>query len=172
MFQVNDYVVYGSHGVCVVKSVGTVDISAADKSRVYYTLEPLYFKGNTVYTPVDNQKAVMRDLISKEDAWSLIDKIPDIEMIVTEENKNQEAGFKEIMGRYECRGWLKIIKTLYIRKQGRLKEGRKCIARDEGYLKTAQDFLFGELAVSLNMEKEDVETFIIDRVRHKEALQA
>ena len=172
MFQVNDYVVCGSHGVCVVKAVGAVDIGAADKTRLYYTLEPLYLKGNTVYTPVDNQKSVMRDIISREDAWKLIDKIPDIEMLGTVEDKKPEAGYKEVMGRYECRGWIQIIKTLYLRKQGRLKEGRKNIARDDIYLKAAQDYLFGELAVALGMEKDEVETYIIDRMRRKDVTKS
>lgn len=168
MFQVNDYVVCGSHGVCVVKAVGAVDISVADRSRLYYTLEPLYFKGNTVYTPIDNEKAAMREVITKEEAWKLIDKIPDIETIITEADKKPETGYKEIMGRYECRGWIQIIKTLYLRKQGRLSEGRKNIARDDIFLKTAQDFLFGELAVALGMEKESVETFVVERMKKHE----
>ncbi|MEF9954008.1 MAG: CarD family transcriptional regulator [Clostridium sp.] len=171
MFQVNDYVVYGSHGVCVVRAVGAVSISSADPSRLYYTLEPLYFKGNTVYTPVDNQKAVMREIISKEDAWKLIEKIPEIEVIKLEADKKPEVGYKEIMGRYECKGWAQIVKTLYLRKQGRLKEGRKNIARDDTYLKAAQDFLFGELAVALGLEKDTVESFIVDRMQKQAEMQ-
>lgn len=169
MFQVDDYVVYESHGVCVVKAVGEVDISAADRTRLYYTLEPLYLKGNTVYTPVDNRKAAMRGLISKEDAWKLIDKIPDVELLGSEDDKKPEAGYKEVMGRYDCKGWIQIIKTLYLRKQRRLNAGRKNIARDDIYLKAAQEYLFGELAVTLGMPKEDIETYIIDRMKKKSA---
>lgn len=169
MFQVDDYVVYESHGVCVVKAVGEVDISAADRTRLYYTLEPLYLKGNTVYTPVDNRKAAMRELISKEDAWKLIDKIPDVEVLGSVEDKKPEAGYKEVMSRYDCKGWIQIIKTLYLRKQGRLNAGRKNIARDDIYLKAAQEYLFGELAVALEMPKEDIEAYIIDRMKKKSA---
>ena len=37
-------------------------------------------------------------------------------------------------------------------------------ASDERFLRTAQDNLFGELAVSLGIDKNDVEQYIMDRI--------
>ena len=44
------------------------------------------------------------------------------------------------MRQNDCMGWMQIIKTLYLKKQKRLAEGRKNTARDELYLKLAEDF--------------------------------
>ena len=75
MFSVNDHVVFGNHGICVIKAIGPLDLSIAERGRLYYTLEPLYAQKNTIYTPVDNEKSSLRRAITREDALELIDRI-------------------------------------------------------------------------------------------------
>ncbi|MGL6216487.1 MAG: CarD family transcriptional regulator, partial [Lacrimispora sphenoides] len=41
MFQVNDLVVFGTHGICRVEAIGSLNMSAVDDDRLYYTLKPL-----------------------------------------------------------------------------------------------------------------------------------
>ena len=53
MFQPGDFVVYGSSGVCRVIRVGALESRAADPSRQYYTLQPV-FEAEVIYTPVDS----------------------------------------------------------------------------------------------------------------------
>ena len=72
MFSVNDHVVFGNHGICVIKAIGPLDLSIAERGRLYYTLEPLYAQKNTIYTPVDNEKSSLRRAITREDALELI----------------------------------------------------------------------------------------------------
>ena len=45
MYQVNDSVMYGTHGVCEVTAVGRLSMSVADRKKKYYTLRPVYQKG-------------------------------------------------------------------------------------------------------------------------------
>lgn len=72
MFQVNDVVVYGNHGVCKIMDVGPLSMSLADKDTIYYTLCPVYQRETLFYAPVDNQKVLIRPLITKEEAEKLI----------------------------------------------------------------------------------------------------
>ena len=50
MYQVNDHVVYGNYGICVVKAIGKLEMDSAAKDRLYYTLEPMYSEKNLIYT--------------------------------------------------------------------------------------------------------------------------
>ena len=80
MFQVNDLVVFGSHGICEVKEIGNLRMYEADEERTYYTLKPLYEEHQSaVYTPVDNRKTAIRAAATREEAMDLIDQIPSIE---------------------------------------------------------------------------------------------
>lgn len=164
MFDVGDYIIYGANGVCKVEKVGTVSVAGIPKDKMYYTLVPVYSKGSTVFTPTDNQKVVMRPVISKEEALSLVDSIKEIEMIKEKDDRMQEVKFKESLKKCDCKECIRIIKTLYQKKQTRIAEGKKITAGDEKYLHIAQDYLYGELAIPLQMEKKEVEAFICARV--------
>ena len=168
MFSVNDYVVFGNHGICVIKAIGPLDLGIAERGRLYYTLEPLYTQKNTIYTPVDSEKNSLRRAITREEALELIDRIPQVETVWVPDEKRREERYREIMRQNDCMGWMQIIKTLYLKKQKRLAEGRKNTAHDELNLKLAEDFLYGEFAAALDVEKDEVEDLIGRRVREME----
>ena len=65
MFAAGDLVVYGGEGVCRVEGVGAPSLPGMDKTRLYYTLSPLYRSGQ-VMTPVDTQ-VLMRPLLTAEE---------------------------------------------------------------------------------------------------------
>ena len=117
-----------------------------------------------MYTPVDNQKIVMRSVLSRDEAERLIYDMKDIETFWIQDEKRREELLKESLKTCDCREGVKIIKTLYLRKQSRLANGKKEIAVDERYLHVAEDSLYGELAIALNMPKSQVEQFVCERI--------
>lgn len=165
MFQVNDYIIYGSHGVCRITDVGTLSISIADKDKVYYTLQPVYQNETIIYAPVDNCRVVMRPVITKEEAEELIADIPMIETIWIANEREREVRYKETVKTCDCRELVKIIKTIYQRKEERIQSGKKVTAIDERYFRVVGDQLYGELAFVLDIEKENVETYISERIQ-------
>lgn len=172
MFQVGDYIIYGMNGVCKVEEIGPMDLSGIDSDKLYYTLSPLYTKGSRVFTPVDNRKVVMRPVISKTDVCKLIDEMKDMELIDEKDDKRREAAYKEALKSCDCQEWIRIINTVKLRKEERLSQGKKMSACDERYLKQAQDSLFGEFALSLGLEKSEVEDYIEHRLSLKEMASA
>ena len=104
MYQVNDHVVYGNYGICVVKAIGKLEMDSAAKDRLYYTLEPMYSEKNLIYTPVDKKDATMRCAITEQEAWNLIDGIQGQEMIQVADEKRAEHEYREIMKTNECAG--------------------------------------------------------------------
>lgn len=164
MFKVNDYIIYGGSGVCKVLEIGVQSINKDEKERQYYKLQPIYESGSTVYTPVDNDKVVMRKIISKEEANKLIDNISSIQVISFDDDKMCEQKYKEAVHAYDCKELISLIKTSYLRKEVRLSEGKKNTATDDKYLKMAEEYLYGEFAISLDMPKEQVKDFIAQTV--------
>lgn len=162
MFQVGDYVVYGTKGVCKVEKIGVIE--SLGNGRMYYTLAPVYIKGSTVFTPIDNQKVVLRSVITKDEALKLIEEIPEIESLWVENEKRRENEFKDLLTRCDCRELVSMIKNLYNRKQERIAEGKKVTVSDEKFFKMAEDSLYGELAISLGMSRDEVGEFISSRI--------
>ena len=167
VFERGEFVVVGSKGVCSVENRTTLDISGVDREREYYILKPLYMQGSTVYVPVDTAKESMRRVLTREEAEKLIEGIPQIPLINISNDKLLEQEYKGCMKTNCCEEWIRIIKTIYLRKQERLEAGRKVTAVDAKYFRIAEDNLYGELAVSLNIPRTEVESYIAGEIGKK-----
>ena len=164
MFAVNDYIVYGNHGVCKVENIGTVSLAMVDKNKVYYTLRPVYKSEAVVYAPVENPKSVIRPVLTREDADKLIEEIPSLESVWIGNEKEREMQYKAALRSCDCRELIRIIKTLYYRKMDRIKDGKKVTVVDERYFRQAEEQLYGELAFAMDMERNQVGEYLNTRI--------
>lgn len=166
MFQVKDLVVFGTHGICEIKAIGSLSMSGAAEDRLYYTLKPLYeAQQSAVYTPVDSEKSPIRASSTREEAQKIMDQIPEIQSLWIDDDRQREEMYKNVMKKNECTGWIQIIKTLYLKKQLRLDKGKKNTTREDFYLKLAEDLLYGELAVALEADRVEVKDMIETRIK-------
>lgn len=156
MFKVGEYVVCGNNGVCKINDITTLNISGVDKKRKYYMLKPIYSETSTVYLPVDSGSVSMRRILSKMEADTLLDSIPQTQVLVIRDEKAAEMLYRECVQSNNCGEWMKLWKTLYFRKKSRLEKGHKVTAVDSRYYKLAEEKLCGELALVLGMEKKEI----------------
>lgn len=159
MFEIGEYIVYGVKGVCRIEDITHLDISGADKDRLYYVLTPMA-DGGRIYAPTDNQKITMRKIITREEADRLIAEIPEIELLWVPDDKQREAKYKEALNSCDYRIWVSIVKTLYLRKMERNAQGKKITALDERYMRTAENELYSELSLTLEIPKDEMENYI------------
>lgn len=168
MFAEGDYISYSCYGVCKVEGTTLMDVPGTAEQRMYYVLKPVYEQNGTVYSPVDNGKVLMRRrILTKKEANDLLEQTSRLEPIQVRDKKMLEERCKEAMQSGECTEWLKVIKTLMLERILRQKQGKKMTATNERYLKTAIDKLCGELAISLEKDKVQVES-ILEEVLKKE----
>ena len=167
MFETGEYVVYGRTGICQVTGVTTMKVDGSSAERLYYVLKPGGETEGKIFTPVEGGKQVLRAIISKEEAEQLIDEIPSIETLSIENEKFREDSYKKCIRTCECRDLLRIIKTIYLRKQARLSHGKKTTATDERYLKMAEDHLYSEFSMLLDIPKEHMAGYIEQRIRQR-----
>lgn len=164
MYEKGQYIIYGIRGVCEVMDITTVDRPGGPKGKLYYVLRPYYHQDCKIVTPVDSDKTVVRALLTKEEAQALIDRIPDVEEMAVTEDKQREERYKEALKTCDCHVWVSMIKALYLRRKDRLEQGKKMTDLDERYFKTAEENLYSELALSLDMPREDIVDYITARV--------
>ena len=92
MFDVGDFIIYGSNGVCKVTDVGPMKMPGIPKDKLYYTMVPCYIRDSEIFTPVDNERVVMRKVMSKDEAEDFISSMPDIGELEIIEEKKRELG--------------------------------------------------------------------------------
>lgn len=160
MFAPGDYIIYSGEGVCRVESIGPLDMSGANRSKEYYTLQPVYREGK-IFIPVDTN-VFMRPVISHNEAEELIRHIPEIRGEIYE-NRNLRMlneYYQSLLQTHNCEDMLELIKAVYAKQRENESAGKKPGLVDERYMKRAEDILHGELAVALNIAKEDVPRYI------------
>ena len=134
--------------------------------RLFYTLVPLYDSKSKLFIPTDSDGLGLRPVMTKESALELVASLPAMEPITVQNEKEREKIFKEMIRGGNCEDISRIIKTLYLRKKARLAAGKKAVSLDEKFLFMAREQLYGELAVSLGIEKNGVEDYIAQSIEN------
>lgn len=164
MFDIGDFVVFGSDGVCQVEAVGPLDMDGVSKDKLYYTLIPVGKVGNgRIFAPVEGKRVVVRRVISIEEAKKLIDEIVSIERLVITDEKKREERYKQIIQHCDLREIIQLIKEIYNRRLMRDALGKKLTAVDERYYNIAENCLYSELSLPLQMEKKEVRDFVVKK---------
>lgn len=164
MFNINDYIMYGNSGVCKVADICTPKIFGADNKRKYYLLHPVYREEDTIYTPVDNTQVAMRKVISKNEANQLIIKMPTIGTITIGANEKRERIYKAALNSCDNTEWIKLIKTVHYSKKEKAEMGKKICETEKLAQRIAEDLLYGELSISLQIPKDQVEKYITNKI--------
>jgi len=164
MFQKGDYIIYGGSGVCLVEEVGPIEMAGTVKGKEYYTLRPVYSGSSTIFTPVDNDKIVMRYVLTREEAEQCMERAELAEPLEIGDERKREEVYRDILRRCDCDACLRLLKTLRDRQNIRIESGKKVAAVDERYMKMAEDSLFGELAVALQEKRELIREKIYEKI--------
>lgn len=164
LYQINDYVMCGENGVCKVIEIGTPPIGGIDKEKDYYFLEPIKGKTNIIYSPVGMEKKTLRYVIEKKDAKKLLEEIENLEVVLEKKDNTRKEQYKQALSKYDCHEWMGLIKSVYYKKKELTKRGKKLHSIDMIYLTKLESLLYGELAFSMNMSKEEVMRMISEKL--------
>ena len=161
MFHINDAVIYGGEGVCVISDIAEKEF--AGKNAVYYILKPVYKETATVFVPIENEKllAKMRPVLSKEEILEIIRSMPQEKTGWIEDEGERKLQYKAVLSGGSRRELICLIRTLYQRRQEQLAQKRKPHAADEFFLKEAEHILHDEFAYVLGLSQDQVLPFIL-----------
>jgi len=171
MFDIGELIIYGNTGVCKVVGVTKPQMAGASEDKLFYELTPYFQRGGRIMTPVENTKVPMRRILNEEEAKKLIAEMPSIGLLGIENDKMRETQYKECIRSGDCRQWISIIKTLYTRRQERLRQGKRMTATDERYLRQAEDYLYSELSIPLGVPREKMESYLTENIESNLAQQ-
>ena len=169
MYQPGDLIVYGGEGVCRVEAIGPLKLSDMKSDKLYYTLQPVYRTG-TVFAPVAG-KVFMRPIISREQAEALVRSIPQVQEQHLDSRNLRATGeyYQKMLSSHDGADLVQLIKTIYCKRQTAQAAGRKGGQVDERYRKRAEETLYGELAVALDIPKDSVEDYIKEIIEKETA---
>lgn len=163
MFNVNDYVIYGTTGVCKITDIKKENF-VGNAETDYYILHPVYSGKTTIMTPVSNKKILMRILSTKQEINTLIEKIPSMKSSWITDDRLRMQKFKEALHTGNCEEWIKLIKEIHLKRKERTDSGKKLRQSDEDIVKSAERLLYEEFSVSLQIPIEEVKPYIMSHI--------
>lgn len=163
MFKIGDYIVKSNTGICKVEDIVFLDMSG-DGEKQYYVLLPIDDARAKLFVNVEADRTKVRPVMTKDDAAAFINKIESIKAVWIANDKLREQKYKEAFRSNEPEALVGVIKNLYQRGQDRLAEGKKIAATDEKYFRMAEKALYSELAFSLELKREDIESLITETI--------
>ena len=164
MFKTGDTVIYGIHGVC--KITGTEENDFSGEKKQYYVLRPVDSENSTLFVPTDNEKLTskMHKLLTKEEVDGLIDSMPQNKANwIANDNERKEI-YRKIIADGNHSELIGMIKAIYLQKKEREEKGKHLHAADERFFNEAEQVLYSEFQYVLNLNKEDLMSYIFSRI--------
>lgn len=141
-YEIGDFVSKPVTGICKIENILYLNPQDEKNDKLYYLMKPVEDEKEKIYVPVSSSDSRLRLCLTKEEAWNLIKRIPDIPTAWTNNEKMREQNYKEAVRANTPEALVAIIKMIYQRKQKRLAQGKKCTATDARYFQIAENLLY------------------------------
>ena len=163
-YEIGDLVSKPVTGICKIEDILYLTPQDEKNNKLYYLMRPIEDEKDKIYVPVSNSDSRLRLCLTKEEAWNLIKRIPEIPTAWINNEKMREQNNKEAVKANDPEALVAIIKMIYQRKQKRLAQGKKCTATDARYFQIAENLLYMELGAAIGKPKKEVCETIIEYI--------
>ena len=161
-YKIGEFISKPVTGVCKVEDILHPKMDGVKNDALYYLLIPIENSREKIYIPVTSSKYNLRPCLTAEEAWNLIKKVPAIEELQVDNEKQREQIYKNEIKSNDPEALISLIKMIYHRKIDRVSHGKKVILLDEKYFEMAENLLYMELGMALGKPKQDICQTIID----------
>lgn len=164
MYKIGDRVVYGSHGVCVVKAE---DQRKVDRKMVtYLVLEPLGQEGSQYLVPTHNEAAMAKlvPILTKEELEQLLmSPQTNQDGWIQDENRRKQL-YRELISSGNRGKLLQMVRSLYRHKKQLADTGKRIHLCDENFLRDAERLLIGEIAIVLETDADTAKAYLREKL--------
>ena len=158
MFQVNDYVFYGTSGVCRIDEIKTEPFEGAPARVYYYVMHTLSEPKQTIWNPVTNEKAQMRLVMTREESEAFFSLLPTLPVLEGDSAKQLRDSYITSIKSGIPENWGRVMRTY----RARLHLAEAKLARvtdaERNFYENARRLLANEISLALGIAVSDTET--------------
>lgn len=160
MFQVGDMVCYGTTGACQIASHEVRQLG--DQKQNCFVLKPVFDKSMTICVPEGNEllMARMHPVMTKEEILALIRELPSEDVQCDPNPDVRKQYYNETLKKGDHRELLRMVKAIYNFRRARRAVGKRLSGFDENAMREAENMLYTEFALVLDIQPADVVPFI------------
>lgn len=166
MFNSGDAVIYGTHGVCIVKE--TSEFTFGDSEKTYYVLQPLNDKLQ-IFVPCDSEILLsrMRPVLTPEEVDGVIDSLSEVKMGWIDSDSKRKEFCNEVIKSGDREQLIHLIDMLYVRQDDLRRQKKHFHLTDERFMKEAMKLLHEEFSYVLGIPEDVVPQYISSRIESK-----
>ena len=160
MFKINDSVIHCREGLSVI--VGFKDMNGKE----YFLVSVKHNSGETIYVPVDTASSIIRPLMDKKAADSLLSFIKKIEKEFNTNTKQRRDAYKRRLSSGDVKDIAYLYKQLYFYNLigGENNTEIKLGPVDIDMLSYAENMLLDELSITYSIPREDIKAFVEKKI--------
>lgn len=150
-FNVGQYVVYRSNGVCRVEAIGKLQF-LQNGNGDYYTLRSPFASGDGCsYIPTEKESC-LRAVITPDEARGYLGELAEMPAEPCGEKKHQllVSHYQKLLSSSDLSEHLRLFKEVNLKDRVEKKKGKRLSATDEQYKRKVEQLLSEEFAVALN----------------------
>lgn len=161
MFKINDSVIHCREGLSVI--VGSKDMNGKE----YFLVSVKHNSGETIYVPVDTASSIIRPLMNKKAADSLLTFIKKIEKEFNTNTKQRRDAYKRRLSSGDVKDIAYLYKQLYFYNLigGENNTEIKLGPVDIDMLSYAENMLLDELSITYSIPREEIKAFVEKKIR-------
>ena len=161
--KIGDHVQYGTHGVCRV--CGEESRAVGGQDRMYFTLRPTGKENILLYLPKDAEpeKVHLRHLLSRQELMALIDASCQVPAEWIADSKRRRETFSRAIREGDSAELIRMLKCIHLH-MADLPQGKLLPMSDQEMMSSAKRQLYSEMAYVLDLEEDQVQDFILERV--------
>lgn len=165
-YQIGQYVMYRSQGICKIEAIQDLDFLPGAKRRYYILRSPFAKTGEKIYVPVTMPEC-MRGTITKGQAQQYLAKLEQLQAAPYCSNKTHmlTAHYQELLSAAGMEPHLQLFKELCQKENLLQAKGRKLPETDKHYKSRVEQQLSEEFAVALDETLDAVKQKLYAAVR-------
>lgn len=110
-YEIGDFVSKSVTGVCKIEDIVSLDLTGKKENKLYYLMKSIEDEKGKLYVPVSNSDAILRLCLTKEEAWKLIERIPEIPTAWIDNEKMREQKYKATVKSNDPEALISIYKN-------------------------------------------------------------
>ena len=169
-FEVGQYVVYGTNGICIVDSIELMSFTPGQPKEMYYVLRQHKHSETRFFVPFKNEELLskMREPMRREDIEDILMGLSSDDVKWVSDRRARGDYFKSILNEGVSGRLLSMIICIYEKKRELARQGKKLSVTDTTTLRSAEKLVEEEFAWALGTDPQEVPAFIRKRLHIQE----
>lgn len=161
MFHINDFVYYGSGGICQVDDICTEPFEGAPVGVEYYVLHTISEPRQTIWNPVQNDRVLMRAVMTRDEIADLLSTLPRLEIFSAPNAKLlRELYIGAIKSGLPCE-WARVLRTYRERCRLALIGQARVTDAEHNFFDAAKKCLAAELSLVLGITEQQADAQVL-----------